>query len=125
MYNRLLNPVNRAWGGIKRPLVAHTVAVFPFGTIYTVMNVMAVPGWKSGRKTTSVGTSFRPNLAMCNVGISTTSVQRREKKQKTSGEATNRTCGIHDAYQQPIEQRTEKIEQLVRYVCRMSLEKRE
>lgn len=37
--NALLNPVNRAWGGIKWPLVAHTVAIFSFVTIYTAMNL--------------------------------------------------------------------------------------
>jgi hypothetical protein len=31
----LLNPVNRAKGGIKWPLVAHAVAMFSFVTIYT------------------------------------------------------------------------------------------
>ena len=35
----LLNPVNRAWGGIKWPLVAHTAAMFSFATIYTAMNL--------------------------------------------------------------------------------------
>ena len=35
----LLNPVNRAWGGIKWPLVVHTVAMFSFVTIYTAMNL--------------------------------------------------------------------------------------
>jgi hypothetical protein len=35
----LLNPVNRARGGIKWGLVAHTAAMFSFVTIYTAMTL--------------------------------------------------------------------------------------
>jgi hypothetical protein len=35
----LLNPVNRARGGVKWPLVAHTLAMFSFVTIYTALNL--------------------------------------------------------------------------------------
>jgi hypothetical protein len=33
----LLNPANRTWGGIKWPLVAHTVAMFSFVTVLTAI----------------------------------------------------------------------------------------
>lgn len=36
--NALLSPVNRPTGGIKWPLVAHTVAMFSFVTIYNSMS---------------------------------------------------------------------------------------
>ena len=35
----LLNPANRAWGGMKWPLVAHITVMFSFATIYTAMNM--------------------------------------------------------------------------------------
>ena len=37
--NALLNPVNRTRGGIKWLLVAHTVAIFVFVTVFTAMNI--------------------------------------------------------------------------------------
>jgi hypothetical protein len=37
--NALLDPVNRARGGVKWGLVAHTAAMFSFLTIYTAMNL--------------------------------------------------------------------------------------
>jgi hypothetical protein len=35
----LLNPVNRSEGDIKWSLVAHTLAIFSFATIYTVLSL--------------------------------------------------------------------------------------
>ena len=38
----LLDPVNRTRGGLKWPLVAHTVAIFVIDTVYTIINLVTL-----------------------------------------------------------------------------------